>query len=115
MRMASGLDLLLINPHGRDRIYQGLGAELTAVEPPLWCRLIGGYVLDRGYSVEIIDAEAEGWGPETIAREVAQRAPALVAMIVFGHQPPPFAALTPTADDQTQSSQRMAAASPTCR
>src|SRR5688572_13206781 len=101
MRMASGLDLLLINPHGRDRIYQGLGAELTAVEPPLWCRLIGGYVHGRGYSVEIIDAEAEGWGPETIAREVAQRAPALVAMIVFGHQP-------------SASTQQMAAASPTC-
>lgn len=100
--MASGLDLLLINPHGRDRIYQGLGEELTAVEPPLWCRLIGGYVLDRGYSVEIIDAEAEGFGPETVAREVAQRAPRLVAMIVFGHQP-------------SASTQQMAAASPTCR
>jgi radical SAM superfamily enzyme YgiQ (UPF0313 family) len=102
MRMASELDLLLINPHGRDRIYQGLGEDLTAVEPPLWCRLIGGYVSDRGYSVEIIDAEAEGFGPETVAREVSQRAPRLVAMIVFGHQP-------------SASTQQMAAASPTCR
>ena len=36
------LDLLLINPGGRETIYQALGADLTAVEPPLWCRLIGG-------------------------------------------------------------------------
>ena len=54
------LDILLINPGGRDHTYQQLGDELTAVEPPLWCRLIGGYVRDRGYSIDIIDAEAEG-------------------------------------------------------
>ena len=74
--MGSDLDLLLINPNGRDRIYQELGEELTAVEPPLWCRLIAGYVRDRGYSVEIIDAEAEGFGPETVADKVAARRPA---------------------------------------
>jgi anaerobic magnesium-protoporphyrin IX monomethyl ester cyclase len=96
------LDLLLINPNGRDQIYQELGGELTAVEPPLWCRLIAGYVRDRGYTVEIIDAEAEGFGPETVARLACVRAPRLVGMIVFGHQP-------------SASTQQMAAASPTCR
>lgn len=100
--MTNDLDLLLINPNGRDRIYQKLGEELTAVEPPLWCRLIAGYVRDRGGRVEIIDAEAEGWGPETVASKVADRRPRLVGMIVFGHQP-------------SASTQQMAAASPTCR
>ena len=100
--MGSDLDLLLINPNGRDRIYQELGEELTAVEPPLWCRLIAGYVRDRGYSVEIIDAEAEGFGPETVADKVAARRPRLTGMIAFGHQP-------------SASTQQMAAASPTCR
>src|ERR1700674_3667577 len=99
--MNSDLDLLLINPNGRDHIYQKLGEELTAVEPPLWCRLIAGYVRDRGYTVEIIDAEAEGWGPETVAAEAKARRPRLVGMIVFGHQP-------------SASTQQMAAASPTC-
>ncbi len=42
--MSSELDLLLINPGGRRDIYQALGDDLTAVEPPLWCRLIAGYV-----------------------------------------------------------------------
>jgi len=100
--MGTALDLLLINPNGRAAIYQELGTELTAVEPPLWCRLIAGYVRDRGYSVEIIDAEAEGWGPETVADKVAERKPSLVGMIAFGHQP-------------SASTQQMAAASPTCR
>src|SRR5690348_47462 len=95
-------DLLLINPGARDRIYQDLGDTLTAIEPPLWCRLIGGYARDRGYAVEIIDAEAEGWGPETVAARVTERRPLLVALVVFGHQP-------------SASTQQMAAAGPTCR
>jgi len=81
------MDLLLINPGGRDRIYQNLGRDLTAVEPPLWCRLIAGYALDRGYTVHILDSEAENMGPEAVAREVARLRPRLVGMVVFGHQP----------------------------
>jgi anaerobic magnesium-protoporphyrin IX monomethyl ester cyclase len=81
------LDLLLINPGGRELIYQDLGVELSAIEPPLWCRLIAGYILDRGYSVEILDSEAESKGPQAVAREVAARQPRLVGMVIFGHQP----------------------------
>ena len=73
--MSSSLDLLLINPSGREQIYQELGDDLTAVEPPLWCRLIAGYVRDRGYRVEIIDAEADELDPEAVAEKVAARKP----------------------------------------
>jgi radical SAM superfamily enzyme YgiQ (UPF0313 family) len=97
----SQLDLVLVNPFGRDQIYQQLGADLTAIEPPLWCRLIAGYVRDRKYSVKIIDAEAEGWGPQTVAAKIVSLRPRLVGMIVFGHQP-------------SASTQQMAAASATC-
>jgi anaerobic magnesium-protoporphyrin IX monomethyl ester cyclase len=96
------LDLLLVNPCGRDTIYQELGQELTAVEPPLWCRLIAGYVRDHGHTVTILDAEAEGLGPDTTARAALARTPRLIGMIVFGHQP-------------SASTQQMAAASPTIR
>ena len=101
---APGIDLISFSSilSGRDQIYQELGSELTAVEPPLWCRLIAGYVRDRGYSVQIIDAEAEGKGPDLVAHEVLARNPRLVGMIVFGHQP-------------SASTQQMVAASPTCR
>jgi len=96
------MDLLLINPGGREVIYQGLGAELSAVEPPLWCRLIAGYVSDRGYSVRILDSEAENIGPDAVAAAVADIKPLLVGIIVYGHQP-------------SASTQQMAAASPLCR
>jgi anaerobic magnesium-protoporphyrin IX monomethyl ester cyclase len=82
-----GIDLVLINPGGRDRIYQSLGRSLTAIEPPLWVRLIAGYARDRGLSISIIDSEAEELGPEAVAAAVSERAPRLVCMVVFGHQP----------------------------
>ena len=81
------LDLLLVNPGGREKIYQELGTDLSAVEPPLWCRLIGGYVRDRGFTVRILDSEALKLGPAAIAEKVLETGPRLVAMIVFGHQP----------------------------
>ena len=81
------LDLLLVNPGGREELYQALGDELTAVEPPLWCRLIAGYARDRGHSVAILDSEAENLPPEAVAAAVAERAPRLVCLVAFGHQP----------------------------
>jgi anaerobic magnesium-protoporphyrin IX monomethyl ester cyclase len=81
------IDVVLVNPGGRERVYQQLGNELTAIEPPLWCRLIAGYVRDRGFTVTIIDSEAEGWGPQHVAARIADLNPTLVGMVVFGHQP----------------------------
>lgn len=100
--MTQAPDLLLINPGGRGATYQHLGAELTAVEPPLWCRLIAGFALDRGHLVEILDAEALDLAPEEAARMVARRSPQLVGVVVFGHQP-------------SASTQQMTAAGAVCR
>jgi radical SAM superfamily enzyme YgiQ (UPF0313 family) len=96
------LDLLLIHPGSRDAIYQELGDELTAIEPPLWCGLIATYCRLRGHRVAIIDGEAEGWGPDTIADRVAGLRPRLVGLVVYGHQP-------------SASTQSMPAAGAVCR
>jgi anaerobic magnesium-protoporphyrin IX monomethyl ester cyclase len=96
-----GLDLLLVNPGGRERIYQSLGGDLTAIEPPLWARLIAGYIADRGFSVRILDSEAEDLGAHQVARSVAESGALLVGMVVYGHQP-------------SASTQQMAAASEAC-
>ena len=83
----SDLDLVLINPGGRGKVYQQLSNDLAAVETPLWCRLIAGYARDRGYSVAIIDSDAENLEPDVVADRVRDLNPVLVGMIVFGHQP----------------------------
>lgn len=81
------LDLLLINPNSRARVYQSLGSDLAAVEPPVWIGLIATFIRDRGYSVKILDAEAEGIGPEEVADRVRLLNPRLATVIVYGQQP----------------------------
>src|SRR5690349_20869484 len=80
-------DLVLVNPTSRARIYQSLGKRLTAVENPVWAGLIATFVRTRGFSVEIVDAEADELNPEQLAERVSSLAPALVAIVVYGHQP----------------------------
>ncbi|MCH8205209.1 MAG: B12-binding domain-containing radical SAM protein, partial [Candidatus Hydrogenedentes bacterium] len=52
------LDLLLVNPGGRTSVYQGLGSQLTAVEPPVWAGLIATFARGHGYKTDILDANA---------------------------------------------------------
>jgi radical SAM superfamily enzyme YgiQ (UPF0313 family) len=92
----------VINPGGREKIYQQLSNSLTAIEPPLWSRLIAGYVRDRGYSVEILDSEAHNMGGDRVAQAVSEKAPRLTVMVVFGHHP-------------SASTQMMFGAGETCR
>ncbi|MCR4282382.1 MAG: B12-binding domain-containing radical SAM protein [Bauldia sp.] len=80
-------DLLLINPGGGHAIYQSLDNEFTAIEPPLWCRLIADYVRKRGHTVQIMDAAALGLSPAQVAERVAVLSPRLVCVAAYGHQP----------------------------
>jgi radical SAM superfamily enzyme YgiQ (UPF0313 family) len=81
------LDVVLVNPGSRTRIYQSLGARLTAVENPVWAGLIASFVRRRGYSVEIVDAEADDLSPDQAAARIAELKPRLAAVVVYGHQP----------------------------
>lgn len=84
----SRLDLLIIHPGAADGIYgPDLAESLVAVEPPLWARLIAGYVRDRGFTVKVLDAEALGLNPWQVASEVKRLWPGLVCLAVMGHQP----------------------------
>jgi anaerobic magnesium-protoporphyrin IX monomethyl ester cyclase len=81
------MDLVLVNPGSRTKIYQSLGAQLTAVENPVWAGLIATFVRNKGFSVAIVDAEAEELTPEQTAERIATLNPQLVAIVVYGHQP----------------------------
>jgi len=100
--MATTIDLVVVSPGGRGNVYQQLSDNLAAIEPPLWCRLIAGYVRDRGHGVAIIDTEAENLSPAEVAERIARLSPRLVAMVVFGHQP-------------SASTQNMVGAAESCR
>jgi len=87
MSNSHGADVVLINPGARVRIYQSLGKRLTAVENPVWAGLIATFVRTCGYSVQIVDAEADELAPEQIAERVEAINPRLVVIVVYGHQP----------------------------
>ena len=91
------IDLLLINPGGRKQIYQSLSDSLTAIEPPVWAGLMATFVRNRGFSVEILDTNAEGLTPEEAAERVAEIQPVLTAVIVYGHQPSASTQVMPSA------------------
>ena len=73
---AGRLDLVLVNPGSRMRLYQALGTRLTAVENPVWAGLIATFIRRRGFSVEIVDAEADDLGPEETAARIVDLHPA---------------------------------------
>ena len=91
--MSEKLDLLLINPCARKQVYGKLSFLLSGIEPPLWCGLIAVFIRKHGYSVKIIDAEAENWSPEYTAEKIADYNPLLAGIIVLGSNP--SAAFTP--------------------
>ena len=81
-------DLLIINAASAHGIYGTLGESLTACEPPLWCRLVGGYIRDHdGFIVKILDAEAERLTPREVVDVAAKLKPRLICIAAYGHQP----------------------------
>lgn len=82
------VDVLLINPGSRTAVYQELGDELSAIEPPSLAGLFATYVRNNGLSVAIVDAPADNLSPEGVAKRVADEfEPVLVVLVVYGFQP----------------------------
>ena len=59
------INLLPINPGGREKIYEQFSGDPAAIEPPFWFRLIAGYFLDLDFSVELLDSKLDNVGVET--------------------------------------------------
>lgn len=83
----SKLDLVLVHPGDRIRIYQSLGENLSAVETPVWALMIAAFVRNNGFSVAIIDAEADELSPIEVAQQIIDMNPVLTAVVAYGHQP----------------------------
>jgi len=77
-------DVVFINPSNSSNLYQGLATKLAAVEPPTWALLLAESVRSQGYSVQIIDANAEGISDEVLVDRVALFSPKLVCLVVYG-------------------------------
>ena len=100
--MSKGVDVVLVNPGSLKAVYQDLGRDLSAIEPPSLAGLFATYLRRKGLSVEIVDAPALDLDPAAVAKQVHELKPVLVVMVVYGFQP-------------SASTQNMPAAGETCR
>lgn len=100
------LDLLLVNPGDRAQIYQSLGRSLAAIEPPIWAGLMATFIRQRGFSVRIIDANAEGLTPGQTAERIAEMEPLLTAIVAYGHNPSASTQVMPSAGDICKEAKR---------
>jgi anaerobic magnesium-protoporphyrin IX monomethyl ester cyclase len=97
------IDVVLVNPGSRQSVYQALGDELSAIEPPSLAGLFATYLRRKNLSVAIVDAPALNLSPEGVAQYVAENfRPVLIVMVVYGFQP-------------SASTQNMPAAGETCK
>lgn len=87
MAFPHGLDLLIVCPGNNRVIYQDLAKEYAAIEPPIWGALLANFARRRGYSVSLIDQEAEGLTSDQVASRAVQERPRLVLVVVYGQQP----------------------------
>lgn len=85
--MTDNIDLLLVNPSNRSRTYGSLGTTLAGIEPPLWTGLLANFIRHQGFSVHIIDADAEGWGPDLTAEKILEYTPLLIGISAIGSNP----------------------------
>ena len=86
--MADSIDVLLINPGDRKQIYQGLGDEFSAIEPPVFAGLFATFLRQKGHSVVIYDAPAMMASTDEVARIATEDyAAKLIVIVVYGLQP----------------------------
>lgn len=87
MNRNNDIDVLLVHPGNRGQIYQSLASGLSAIEPPVWAGMLATFIRNQGYSVAILDTEADQLDPDQAADRIADMQPILTAVVVYGHQP----------------------------
>lgn len=78
------MDVLFIAPGNSTGVYQGLAKDYSAIEPPTWALLLAESCRSKGYTVGIIDANAEQLNREQVAERVKSLNPRLICFVVYG-------------------------------
>jgi len=81
------IDVLFVTPPSKDHVYQKLGETLSSIEVPVWSMLCATYIRNQGYSVAILDAEADHLSYAQCAIEIELYDPILTVFVIYGHQP----------------------------
>lgn len=91
--MKDKLDLLVVKPGNQQKLYGELSTALaaslplSAIEPPVLAAVIAAFIRRHGYSVKMLDAEAENLSPLETAAQIIEYQPLLAAVFVSGTNP----------------------------
>ena len=78
------MDVLFISPGNSAATYQGLSQKYAAIEPPTWSLLLANSCRSVGYTVAILDVNAEKLSCEDVAERVNKLNPRLICFVVYG-------------------------------
>ncbi len=81
------VDILFINPGDLKNVYQDLGSELSAIEPPFLTASIASFIRNQGYKVAILDLQAENITLQETLKKVHTLLPTVICCLVYGNQP----------------------------
>ena len=81
-------DILFVNVGGtKKKVYQDLSKDYSAIEPPFWAALTAGFIRDKGFTVDILDASAENLDLKETAEKIEKINPKFVNIVVYGQHP----------------------------
>jgi radical SAM superfamily enzyme YgiQ (UPF0313 family) len=78
------MDVLFISPGNSSGIYQDLSKDYAAVEPPTWALLLAQSCRSVGFSVGLIDINAEQLDIDTVIYRIREFNPRLICFVVYG-------------------------------
>lgn len=81
--MKEKIDIVLVKPGGRLKLFGKLGPSLSGFAPPVDIGLIAAFLREKGCVVRIIDADAEELTPVETAEKIAVYNPILAG--IFAH------------------------------
>ena len=81
------LDVLFVTPDSSKKAYQGLADTFSAIEPPTWSLLLAPAVMKNGYSIAILDCDAERLTLEQSVSRVREYDARLVVFVLYGQNP----------------------------
>jgi anaerobic magnesium-protoporphyrin IX monomethyl ester cyclase len=83
----SKIDVLFIHPNAAQKIYQDLAKDYSAIEPPIWAGMLASHCRLKGFSVDILDAEALHLTEQQAVEQIEKIKPQLACFVVYGQQP----------------------------
>jgi anaerobic magnesium-protoporphyrin IX monomethyl ester cyclase len=81
------LDILFVHPNASRKIYQDLSKDFSAIEPPIWAAMLCKYIANKGYSVGLLDCEADRISSNEAAQRIIDINPKVVCLVAYGQQP----------------------------